>query len=407
VSARARPRPTRRPPARRLAGHGAALAAGAWLLWRVPEPGASTGPPGERRPGAGPPPGAGPAHGRRPSSVLPEGRPRLSVIIPARDEAASLPALLASLAEQTQAPDEIIVVDDHSTDATAALAGAAGAKVVPAAELPGGWLGKPWACHQGAAVAAGDVLVFLDADVSLAPEAIERLAADHAAHGGVLSVQPAHHPVAAYEQLSAVCNIVVMMGTGGFSGPPRGRLDMAFGPCFLVDRPDYERAGGHAHPAVRSQVAEDVALARQLAAGGAPVRALAGGSLVRFRMYPGGPRQLADGWSKMLAGGAGKAPRVPALLAGVWVSGAVLAARRGLGALRPGPRRERLVDASVYLAWAAEMRWLSNRVGRWHPATALAFPVPLAAFVGLCARSALLWASRRPARWRGRDVPAA
>jgi 4,4'-diaponeurosporenoate glycosyltransferase len=79
----------------------------------------------------------------------------VSVVIPARDEAASLPGLLASLAAQTRPPDETIVVDDHSRDDTAAAAAAAGATVLAAPALPPGWTGKAWACWTGARRATG------------------------------------------------------------------------------------------------------------------------------------------------------------------------------------------------------------------------------------------------------------
>ena len=96
----------------------------------------------------------------------------ISVIIPARNEEHSLPALLASLKKQTLKPDEIIVVDDNSEDATAEVAEKGGAKVIRAKPLPEGWHGKPWACWTGAKEAQGEILVFLDADTSVQPDGL-------------------------------------------------------------------------------------------------------------------------------------------------------------------------------------------------------------------------------------------
>ena len=79
----------------------------------------------------------------------------VSLIVPARNEAHNLPALLASLDALEPAPGEIIVVDDHSTDGTGDVARAAGARVFTPPELPPGWLGKPWACHHGVQAARG------------------------------------------------------------------------------------------------------------------------------------------------------------------------------------------------------------------------------------------------------------
>ena len=86
------------------------------------------------------------------------------MIIPARNEAHNLPRLLESLASQSVQPREVIVVDDGSTDDTAEIARRHGAEVLVSKPLPEGWRGKPWACHQGAEAASGDLLCFVDAD---------------------------------------------------------------------------------------------------------------------------------------------------------------------------------------------------------------------------------------------------
>ena len=140
----------------------------------------------------------------------------VSVVIPARDEARNLPRLLASLAAQAEAPLEVIVVDDGSTDATVGVAAAAGATVVRAPDPPAGWLGKPWACHAGCRAASGERLLFLDADTWLSSDAVARLAGAHATHapGGLLSVQPHHDVRQPYEHLSAICNVVPVMASG-------------------------------------------------------------------------------------------------------------------------------------------------------------------------------------------------
>ena len=74
----------------------------------------------------------------------------ISLVIPARNEAENLRILLPSCLVQTRVPDEIIVVDDDSTDATASVAAEFGADVLRILHLPGGWTGKAHACHSGA-----------------------------------------------------------------------------------------------------------------------------------------------------------------------------------------------------------------------------------------------------------------
>lgn len=322
----------------------------------------------------------------------------VTVVVPARDEAASLPRLLASLAAQTTLAQEVLVVDDGSTDATASVARAAGATVLAAPPPPPGWAGKPWACHLGAEAARGEHLVLLDADTWLAPDGLTELLAahDHLSRDGLLSVQPHHQVERPYEQLSLFANVVPVLAAGLGRPRDRGRRSVAFGPCLVARATDLASVGGFA--AVRGEVLEDVALARAFAGAGRPVRCLVGGRTVAFRMYPGGLGSLIEGWTKNLAGGAGRAPRLPTLGAGLWI--AALAALTVEAALRPSPL--------VALAWAAaalQLAWLARRLGSFSAWAIVLFPVPLLAFVALFARSALHRSIRRQVRWRGRDVP--
>lgn len=106
---------------------------------------------------------------------------RVSVLIPARNEAASIEAAVRSVAASRHPVHEIVVYDDLSTDATPDIL-ARLSKEIPQLRiekgfgLPDGWIGKPHACHQLARRATGDVFVFIDADVTLTDEAIERIA---------------------------------------------------------------------------------------------------------------------------------------------------------------------------------------------------------------------------------------
>jgi 4,4'-diaponeurosporenoate glycosyltransferase len=363
-----------------------AWAVGAWLLWRV-----SKVPDGDAIPPAPSPPPPGPA-----PSPSPPG-PTVSVVIPARDEEVALPGLLADLAAQGRPPDEVIVVDDGSCDETAAVARRAGAKVLASEPLPAGWTGKAWACHQGSSAASGEVLVFLDADVRLAPAALGSVTAWLERGGGLVSVQPFHATERPYERLSAVANVVSLMGSGAFTGRPRRAPTVAFGPCLAISRVDYNWAGGHAHPSVRHRITEDIGLALRVTEIGRPVRVAAGRDLVSFRMYPDGWRQMVDGWTKMLPAGAAATPAPLAAAVGLWVTGALIA---GEGALRP-----RSKALAWYGAWAAQMHWMMRRTGSFGLWTAAAFPAPLAAFVAFFARSLLAAATGKTIRWRGRPVP--
>nr|ANY57948.1 Glycosyltransferase [uncultured bacterium] len=337
----------------------------------------------------------------------------VSVVIPARDEEATLPTLLGSLRRLATPVSEVVVVDDGSKDETASVARSAGVVVLPAAAPPPGWTGKAWACHLGARASRGELVLFLDADTVLAPDALDGLLELHHRHGGLVSVQPFHTVGRPYEHLSSYFNVVSLLASAAFVRNPagrRGNRPMAFGPCLLSSREDYEHTGGHA--AVRGEILDDVELAAAYSRAGLPVRCAVGGRAVHMRSYPGGFRQLADGWTKNIASGASAAARGPALAAVLWVSAhhavavgaalAVLEAVTGWGAPLTYGAPALWAVAWVGVAW--QLRSMLRRIGSFGWWTWALFPVPLLAFDALFLRSAALTVVRRSVRWRGREV---
>lgn len=329
---------------------------------------------------------------------------RVSVIVPARNEQARLPPLLASFQTQDYPNYELIVVDDNSTDATAALARAAGATTLSLTDLAEGWLGKPHACWVGAQQASGDLLVFLDADTELEPGGLRRILATHARFGGLVSVQPYHRMVKAYERLSAFF-FIIMMGSirsftlAGDALKPNG----SFGPCMVCSREDYFRTGGHR--LVRTEIIDDVALGREMNRLGVQSHNFIGQGTIAFRMYPGGLRDLADGWTKNFAQGAMTTGPLMLLLIVCWVSGsvAVLDAVRGW----PTDGLSNWVAAGLiaYCAYAVQLWWLLRRLGNYTLVTALTYPLSLLLFVAVFVRSLYRTLVRNSVRWKGRSIP--
>jgi 4,4'-diaponeurosporenoate glycosyltransferase len=315
----------------------------------------------------------------------------VSVVIPARNEERSLPALLRSLRVQSAPPLEIIVVDDHSSDGTREVAARAGALVLTSKELPSRWLGKPWACAQGAAVASGDILVFLDADTVAGEDLLASLVAAIERARGLVSVAPYHYTERCYESGSALFNLVAMMGVGATSLNQRARVTGAFGPCIAMRVPDYAAVGGHR--AVRNEVLDDVMLARACAQQGIPVLNVAGGNDLRYRMYPEGAAQLVEGWSKNFAAGAGGTPVVRLAAIVAWISGLIEA---GLMAVFSWPH------ALFYALYAVQLKIMLRRIGNFSNIAWL-HPVAALTFVAICLRSALLHA-RGTVKWKGRAI---
>lgn len=326
--------------------------------------------------------------------------PRLSVLIPARNEAGTLPHLLAALAQQRYRADEVIVIDDHSTDGTAALAIQQGLalplRVIQPPPLPAGWCGKTWALHHGVQASTGALLVFLDADTEPGPEFLQRLLAWHQRLGGLVSVQPYHRTEKPYEQLSVLFNLVGLMAVP--LGPACG---VAFGPAMLTSRADYDRSGGHA--AVANKVVEDWFLAHCYERAGLPVSACIGDAQLAYRMYPGGLGDLVRGFDKNFATAAGEV-RWPWMLAVLlWLSGLFWAAwclpAALLGWPLVGPASVAF-NAVVYAAYALQLLLLTRRVGRFSWIN-LVFPIPVLFFLGVFLL-AILNLERGRVLWKGR-----
>jgi 4,4'-diaponeurosporenoate glycosyltransferase len=309
----------------------------------------------------------------------------VSVIIPARNEEHNLPTLLRSLATQPLKLREIIVVDDGSTDRTAALARELGATVIASQPLPEGWRGKPWACHQGAQAATGDLMLFVDADTWFEPDGLARILSGYP--GGACSVGPYHVVRKPYEDLSLFFNFNMTVGT-----VPRG----LFGQMLLVDRESYRRVGGH--ETVKGRILENFFLAGQFHAAGIPVRSGTGRGVFSFRMYPNGLRELIAGWTKGFAAGAGQTPRGTLLLVVVWMIGLMFAP---LGWLMTD---DSLRWGAAYLLCAAQVGWFSRQVGAFRWFSALLYPLPLIFFFIIFAWSAAR--SGKQVTWKGREIRA-
>ena len=338
--------------------------------------------------------------------VLPEASPsqrrRFTVLIPARNEAQTLPQLLPALARQRLQPDEVIVVDDHSSDGTAAIASAIGAatglplRVIQPPPLAEGWCGKTWALHHGVAGSKGELLVFLDADTEPEPAFLERLLACHEQLGGLVSVQPYHRTEKAYEQLSVLFNLVGLMAVP--MGPGCG---VAFGPALVSSRADYVRAGGHG--AVAGKVVEDWFLAHCYEQAGLPVSAFIGDGVLAYRMYPGGLGDMVAGFDKNFATAAGEV-RWPWMLAVLlWLSGLFWAAWCLPAALLGWPlvgSPALAPNAVIYGAYALQLLALTRRVGRFRWIN-LVFPLPVLFFLGVFVL-AIFNLERGEVHWKGR-----
>ncbi len=280
---------------------------------------------------------------------LPEG-PLVSVVMPARDEERGIRAAIASLATQDYPQLEIVVVDDQSSDGTAAEARAAATarvQVLDGRPLPSGWVGKSWACHQGFETARGEWLLFTDADVRHAPDTIGRVLAlaqrERAAGVTLLPVLETAGLAEQTVQPAAAVLIRSFVAPGLLVRSPRVPVAIAAGGFILVSRAAYETVGGHA--AMRHELVDDQMLAVRLKRAGTPLLLAGSAGRVRVRMYVGA-RETLRGWRKNTSAGLGGSVAVAAVLAG---AGAASALAPVVAVVR-GPRLAGALGLSLQLA---------------------------------------------------------
>lgn len=224
---------------------------------------------------------------------LPDSSPLVSVLIPARNEESNLGTLLETLTRQTYPNLEVIVLDDNSTDATFTI-GQSYAEafhvvtIVRGKKLEAGWFGKPFACAQLRTRANGEYLLFIDADVQLAPHAIARLMhlARRPPKVGLLTCFPNQTCYSWGERLIVPLIDLILYSSAPlplFERSLHPRFAAANGQCMLFRADAYDVIGGH--EVVKREILEDIELARASKRAGYRVRVVAGRGGVQCRMY--------------------------------------------------------------------------------------------------------------------------
>jgi 4,4'-diaponeurosporenoate glycosyltransferase len=328
--------------------------------------------------------------------------PKISVIIPARNEENNLPRLLNSLKNQTIAPYEIIVVDDNSSDRTAQKAQEHAAQVISSPILPDGWLGKPWSCYLGAQKAKGDIFIFLDADTFLEKDGLEKMINVCITKKGATSIFPYHSVKKFHEAFSAIFNLMQIAGMYYIyifgKREPKGLL----GPCLVISQKDYLEAGGHL--AVKGQVLEHYAMGGILKKHGISLNLISGKGLLNVRMYPEGWRSLINGWRKSFARGADQTPWLNMTFAIIWISGLIVTSAFFLSALFSGILINIYFWASLYLLSVIQVYYDFRRVGNFPLWSAVFYPAILIFFLALFIVTEYSSSKNSQIEWKGRKI---
>jgi len=363
--------------------------------------------------------------------------PRVSIVVPARNEAENVERVLRSLADSDWPDLEIVLVDDRSEDETARIArrvaaelgGARAAaadgvgagpdpdpgsplgpilRVLDGAPLPEGWLGKPWACMQGAREATGELILFTDADTRHAPELLGRAVIERRASGAdALTLAGRQLMESFWERVVQPQIFTAMLLRYWDQRDPlpraRWRSAIANGQYILFRREAYEAIGGH--EAVRGEVVEDLKLAQHLVRSGHLLAIRRAEDAFSTRMYTS-LGEIVRGWSKnVILGGLATIPpgwlrRVAPLFmvfggAFIWLLPATVL---GVGALTGAPAAVLLWSGIVVgltvLFWGA----VSARMAI-SPAHGLVYPLGAAVTSYIFLRA---WIRGGRVEWKGR-----
>ncbi len=342
------------------------------------------------------------------SDVPPASGPLVSVIIPARDEAAVIERVARSVLASTYRPLELLVVDDRSSDDTASIVeglatGDDRIRLIRGEPLPPGWYGKPWACVQGHRAARGGLLLFTDADTHHEPELLARaVGALRQERADLVTVAPRQSCVTFWERLvmpQVWLLLALRYHPARVNRATRARDVIANGQFILVPRDSYEAVG--THRIVRGEVAEDLALAQAFQRAGRRIHFAFAEKLMETRMYHSLPH-LVEGWSKnMYLGGRRSFPEnrvlrvlVPVMLAAsfaFWLVPPVALALAGSG----------LVPAAAAAMALSTLFWMvishNMRIPAWY-----GLLYPLGALVGLYIALRSTWRGGRRVEWKGR-----
>ena len=335
----------------------------------------------------------------------------VSLLVPARNEAANVGGCVRSLLAQTYPRLEVLVLDDRSEDDTRAILDRERSRdprlvVMAGEEPPPGWTGKNWACHKLALAARGEVLLFADADTDFFdPDAVHAIVRTlQASRADLLSGLPRQVLGSLGETL-----VVPMFYWAFFSFTPlalglvwrRPAFARAVGQVMAFRREAYEAIGGHA--AIRASVVDDLDLARRIAGAGLACRVLDATALVRCRMYRGG-REAFAGFGKNLFAAFGYAILPYAFVWG-WLGYVHLEPITMLALHVALPTRvavePALLAASVTLALATwALTYGRLRLPIW---PALVYPLTFVGFLAVAVRS-FVDVVRRRATWKGRRI---
>ncbi len=338
----------------------------------------------------------------------PQDTPRVSIILPVRNQVRTIEECLRSLVGVKYPSREIIVVDGHSTDGTIELLQDFKNQITVVEEdrLPPGWVGKNWACHLGYRKAGGELLLFTDGDSIHATDSLTR-AVDYlqTTKADLLTLAPGTILRTFWEKvLQPPIFLLIMILVGGkLVNDDKRRNALGNGQYMLFRRDAYEKVGGH--EAVRDKIVEDYNLARIVKQSGFRLRFVTAQDALGVRMYAS-LAEIWRGWRKNFYTVSEKRmllkaiTRIVLMFTFLVLPFVILGYGIVLGTTNP-------LNAYLFSgAFMAGLLWLGivilDRSIGVSSAYALLFPLAIVLYIGIGIDSTFRGASGRGFTWKGR-----
>jgi 4,4'-diaponeurosporenoate glycosyltransferase len=325
----------------------------------------------------------------------------ISIIIPARNEESNLPNILKDLKNQNYNVNEIICVDDDSTDSTAKIIKDSGAKYLNINTLPKGWKGKTWACQNGAKAANGDLLLFIDADVRLSSSAVKYMLKHYEKNGNPISIQPFHIVEKKHEYFSLFFNLIQICSTSLSVYKAKKHVGF-YGPVLLISRKLFLEIGGY--EAVKDSVIEDFNLGKFYNNKNIVIDLILGGKNIKFKMYPNSFSQVIEGWSKNFSSGSISISLNLFVLIFFWIVYLTVLPFELIHSFVLGYYFLSFITLVIYILTAIKINKTAQKVGSYPLYVGIIYPIYLLVFHLIFFYSLLGTYVFKSTKWKGRNM---
>lgn len=325
----------------------------------------------------------------------------VSVIVPLRNEEKNVDNLLEKLLNQTYDNYEIICVDDNSQDKTYEKLSIYPVNLIKAPNKPMDWNGKSWALLHGTKEAKGDLLLFVDADVSLGSNTITNLVNEYLKEKMVISIMPYHKTKLFYEQFSFFFNYLQYAANGMGFNTDRYNLGL-YGPIILISKETYKNIG--THKVVKSSIIEDLEFGIKLHEDGYKFKLFMGNDDISYRMYPDGFLKLFQGWCKNQASAFIRIKPLIIILVAIIIGMYIKIPGVLVKALVLGCFKDAIIYAFMYLVLIIALYGTSKHIGNYKWYVYLFYPIYLTFYIYVFVCSLLKKLFKIPVVWKGRKI---